>query len=124
VLDQALLQRLMAQTQEVSIMLGEAMREQELEEETETQQTVSAETGLDPRFENLDARFHAMLSQLLARPTWGKREFDALARELKLMPDGALDAVNSWSYERYDDPLIEELGEELHVHAHLIESRP
>ena len=70
----------------------------------------------------LDIRFHAMLSQLLTRPVWQRADFDSLARELKLMPDGALDAVNTWAYERFDDPIIVEQGEELQVQSHLVES--
>ena len=46
-------------------------------------------------FEGLDTRFHSVLSQLLSRPVWHMAEFDSLARDLKLMPAGALDAVNT-----------------------------
>ena len=53
-----------------------------------------------------------MLSQLLSRPMWRRTEFESLARACKLMPDGALDAVNTWAYELFDDPIVIEQGEE------------
>ena len=40
------------------------------------------------------------------------------------MPDGAFDAVNSWAYEQFDDPIIVEQGDQLEVQSHLVESRP
>ena len=76
------------------------------------------------QFDGLDTRFHPMLAQLLVTPVWRKAEFDSLARDLKLMPAGALDAVNTWAYELFDDPIIIEQGEELHVQSHLVEGHP
>ncbi len=40
------------------------------------------------------------------------------------MPAGALDAVNSWAYELFDDPIIIEQGDELHIQSYLIEGQP
>ena len=54
-----------------------------------------------------------MLSQLLSRPVW-QQDRVRLAREgLQLMPAGALDAVNTWAYDLFDDPIIVEQGERL-----------
>ena len=39
------------------------------------------------------------------------------------MPAGALDAVNTWAYELFDDPIVIEQGEELHIQSHLVEDR-
>jgi hypothetical protein len=38
-----------------------------------------------------------VLERLLDRPSWPHREFDALARELGLMPGAVLDQINNWS---------------------------
>ena len=41
----------------------------------EHQPVITGKPISDPRFESLDTRFHAMLSQLLSRPVWRKCEF-------------------------------------------------
>jgi uncharacterized tellurite resistance protein B-like protein len=120
-LDEGLLRRLMAETQEVATMLAEAMRDENVAFGGEIQATVAAQPANDPRFQSLDIRFHAILSQLLTRSVWPRAEFDSLARELKLMPAGALDAVNTWSYELFEDPIIVERGDELQVQINLVE---
>ena len=121
-LDEGLLRRLMVETEAVAVMLGDAMREGSAVVEEEFQSPASATPVNDLRFEGLDIRFHAMLSRLLTRPVWQRAEFDTLARELKLMPAGALDAINTWGYELFDDPVIVEQGDDLHLQSHLVES--
>jgi TerB-C domain len=61
---------------------------------------------------------------MLTRHIWYRPEFDSLAREQKLMPAGAIDAVNTWAYELFDDPIIIEQGEELRIQSHLVEDQP
>jgi hypothetical protein len=61
---------------------------------------------------------------LLTRPVWNRAEFDSLARDLKLMPAGALDAVNTWAYELFDDPIVAERGDELLIQSQLVEGQP
>ncbi len=118
-LDEGLLKRLMADTEQVAKMLGEAMREGNPTDDIEQQVILPV---VDSRFETLDPRFHAILSQLLSRPMWQKAEFESLARACSLMPEGALDAVNTWAYDIFDDPIIIEQGEELEVQSHLVET--
>jgi uncharacterized tellurite resistance protein B-like protein len=121
-LDEELLKRLMAETQAVARMLGEAMQDGNFAEGDADQPAVPLAPVSDSRFDSLDIRFHAVLSHLLTRRIWRRADFDSLARQLKLMPDGALDAVNTWAYDRFDDPIIVESGGELQVQSHLIES--
>jgi hypothetical protein len=52
---------------------------------------------------------------------WAKTDFDSLARACGVMPGGALDAVNEWAYDRFDDPILIEQGEQLEVQTHLVE---
>ena len=116
-LDEGVLRRLMAETEQVAKMLGEAMREGSLLDETEQQLVLPV---VDSRFEALDTRFHAILSQLLSRPKWQRGEFESLARACGVMPAGALDVVNEWAYDLFDDPIVIEQGEELAVQSHLV----
>lgn len=57
--------------------------------------------GLDPSH----AQF---LGALLGQQTWSRAEIEALADDLHLMPDGALDVVNEYAIDRADEPLVEE----------------
>jgi uncharacterized tellurite resistance protein B-like protein len=123
-LNEGLLKRLIADTQAVAVMLGEAMRDENVADEVQNQLQMPRAPTREPRFESLDLRFHSILSQLLTRTVWCRSDFNSLARHLKLMPAGALDAVNTWAYELFDDPIIIERGEELHIQSHLVEGRP
>jgi hypothetical protein len=40
------------------------------------------------------------------------------------MPDGALDAINDWSFDAFDDPIIVDQGGELEIQSHLLEGQP
>ena len=105
---------------------GEDSSEPDCEEaRPEARPLVSAEEPSRERcFEGLDIRFHPMLAQLLTTPVWPRADFDSLARELRLMPAGALDAFNTWAYDLFNDPIIIEQGEELHIQSHLVEGQP
>ena len=100
-------------------MLGEAMREGSLFADSEQPPVVPK---VDPRFQSLDCRFHAMLSKLLSRPVWRRAEFESLARACGVMPAGALDAVNEWAYDHFDDPIVIEQDDQLEVQSHLVET--
>ena len=118
-LDETLLRRLMAETQQVAEMLGEAMRVESPPDEPEP---LTSAPLVDSRFEPLDARFHPILGKLLTRPVWPKSDFEALARACGVMPSGVLDAVNEWAYDRFDDPIVLDQGEQLEVQSHLVEA--
>ena len=120
-LDEGVLKRLMAETEQVAIMLGEAMRDEGSIDESERPPVAPV---VDPRFGALDARFHAILANLLSRPRWPRAEFESLARACGVMPAGALDAVNEWAYDLFNDPIVVEQGDLLHVQSHLVEARP
>jgi hypothetical protein len=119
VLNEEILKHLMAETEKVAAMLGEAMREENFSEESQ-QPTISP--VLDSRFAALDGRFHGILATLLTRQAWQKGEFESLARSCNLMPAGALDAVNAWAYDLFDDPIVIEQGDELGIQSHLVEN--
>jgi uncharacterized tellurite resistance protein B-like protein len=58
--------------------------------------------------EVLEPRLAKLLQALLERESWPRAEFERLARELSLIPGAALENLNSWGFERYDDLLIED----------------
>ena len=62
-----------------------------------------------------------MLAQLLGQRKWQRPEFNSLARSCNVMPAGALDAMNDWACERFNDAIVIDLGEHLEVQSHLVE---
>jgi tellurite resistance protein len=70
-------------------------------------------------FSGLDPRHAQLLRELVARPDWPRAEFDRLAREFGLMPGAAMENLNAWAFDRFDDLLVEE-GDPVHVNLHLI----
>jgi uncharacterized tellurite resistance protein B-like protein len=69
--------------------------------------------------DGLDRRHRLLLEQLSDRDEWPRPEFDRLARSVELMPGAALDALNDWALERFEDLLLE--GDDpIVVNAHLL----
>src|ERR1019366_9149733 len=58
-------------------------------------------------FPGLDEAHGAFLKLLSTEPSWPRAAFEAAAREADLMPDGALEAINEWAFEQFEEPLIE-----------------
>ena len=116
VLNQALIKILRRESDQVKEMLAKAMENDEPEDPVETAPGPPA----DPRLEGLDGHYSAVLLLLLERKSWTRAEFDDLVRRHSLMTSGTLDVVNEWAYERFDDPILEEDGDSVRVHSHLV----
>ena len=93
----------MTNTARVSAILSEIFQVEEPEDEP------AEESGqTENEFGGLDEKHAAFLGELISRAQWGTEEYETLARQFKLLPGGALETVNEWSYERFGDLLIEE----------------
>ncbi|MBC8328977.1 MAG: TerB N-terminal domain-containing protein [Planctomycetes bacterium] len=77
----------------------------------EDPQPAPAAAAAAPVVEGLDAAHSALFQRLGERPAWPRADYEALAEELGVLPDGALDILNEYAFERCDEPLIE--GDEL-----------
>ena len=93
----------MTNTARVSALLSEIFQGEEREEEP------AEELGqAENEFGGLDEKHAAFLGELISRPHWGEEEYRKLARQFRLLPDGAMETVNEWSHERFGDLLIVE----------------
>ena len=93
----------MANTERVSAILAEIFQDDEPEE-------VPAEV-VEPTvadFDGLDAKHAAFLGEILLRSHWEEDEYRTLASQFGLMPAGAIETLNEWSLDHFDDLLIEE----------------
>ena len=65
-------------------------------------------------FEGLDRRHATLLDEILGRETWSRADMEALCRGFELLPDGAIETLNEWSFDRFDAAIIED-GDPLFV---------
>lgn len=100
-----------AETRDVASMLGEIF--EEAGDEPPADGTEGSETEAPSSWVNLlaglDEAHSELLRRLSSRPTWTREEWEPLATELDLMPDGALETINEAAFETCGDPLIEGL---------------
>lgn len=106
------LAKIRAETESVSAMLATIFTEAEAEPEEATPASDSPLTGLD-------SEHAALLNKLVTRPEWVRQEFEAIAVSLNLMPDGALEVINEWAFDRYGDALVED-GDPLALNLDLL----
>ena len=104
-LDAARVSAVMADTARVSQVLGDIFADGDDEDEESVDDSVSEADG---EFGGLDAPHRAVASALITRHHWTEDEVAGLADEHQLMAAGALETINEWAFDRFDDALIEE----------------
>ena len=67
----------------------------------------------------LDARYEAVLQQLLSKPQWTVSEIRNLSLQAQLMPGAILETINGWSDETFGDYLIDDRGD-WHIRSELL----
>jgi len=88
------------ETNRASLVLGDIFSDDEPEEELD-------EICTDV-FDGLDSQHTRFLIELLACNTWTEQDFEVLAARHDVFPSGALETINEWCCERYEDVLIDE----------------
>ncbi len=112
VIDTTRLDRIRSETQDVSSLLASIFVE-------EAPAIKAPEAPIDTsRFVGLDAGHAALLEALIAAPM-PRDVFEAAARGARLMPDGAIETINDWGFDRFDEPIIE-AGDMLVIPHHLL----
>jgi hypothetical protein len=107
------LARIRAETERVAAMLADIF----VDDEPPQAVGPSGDEGI---LGGLDAAHVALLTWLLARPEWSRQEFDSVAAEAGLMPGGAMETINEWAFDRYDDAVIED-GDPIMVNGGLLQ---
>lgn len=102
-LDAARIAAIRDDTERVSSVLGEIFSTDEdaSDEVIAAHALPSSMAGLDPK--------HAMLvEQIIQREHWTDDEFDEIVGKQGLMPSGALEVVNEWAFDKFDEALLDE----------------
>lgn len=102
-LDAALIAAIRDDTERVSSVLGEIFStDEDVSDEVIAAHVLpSSMAGLDPK--------HAILvEQIIQREHWTDDEFDEIVGKQGLMPSGALEVVNEWAFDKFDEALLDE----------------
>ena len=119
-IDHARLERLRSETAAVSDLLAGIFVE-EAPAPVPEQTVLAPAEGMAGRFTGLDAAHAALLGRLLKGDGMDRSELDDFARDLRLLPDGAIERINDWGFDRFDEALIEE-DERVTIPDHLREA--
>ncbi|WP_245314014.1 MULTISPECIES: TerB N-terminal domain-containing protein [Bradyrhizobium] len=114
-IDAARLARTQRETAAVSELLANIFEEEQAPTPVETP-VVSAVNRA--AFEGLDNPHTELVELLELKGTIARAEFDERARAMKLLADGAIERINDWSFDRFDEPLLEE-GEDIIMVPHM-----
>ena len=114
-IDQAKLAAIQKQTQEVSAILTQIFVDDAADAITVPPSQPRANGSL---FAGLDGGHAELVEYLELKGEITREEFEARAKALKLLPDGAIETINEWSFDHFDEPLLED-GEHVVLAASL-----
>ncbi|NHO31397.1 hypothetical protein GOB85_02610 [Acetobacter sp. LMG 1636] len=116
-IDMTKVHTLIKETREVDTLLARIYEDEPAEPVTEP---LPASQGQNPlRFTGLNPACSRLLETLATQEEWTRDAFETCALTLGLMPDGALEAINEWAYDTFDEELIED-GEPLILNMTLL----
>jgi len=116
-IDQSRLERLRSETSAVSELLADIF----VEEDTPVERPLASVPVLstEGRFMGLDAAHAELLAAVLSKGSLGRDQFDDKARTLRLLPDGAIERINDWGFDQFEESIIEG-DDELSIAPHIL----
>lgn len=120
-LDMERVQNTLADTKKASALLASIFEDEEPDvgEEPIVQNDDENDIDVNDRFKGLDTVHAQFLTELFVRRSWPREEYVRLASSLNLLPDGAMEVINEWSFEKHDEPILED-GEPIEVYSDLM----
>jgi len=100
-LDASRIAAIRSDTERVASLLGQIFNVEEEENGVSASDNQGLLAGLDPKH-------GALVLELVGREHWSEAEFERLCVTHGLMASGALEVVNEWAFETYDDALLDE----------------
>ena len=102
------------QTQQGSILLSQVFVDETAESAAPT---THLNGGASP-LKGLDKEHAELVEYLEMKGEIPRQEFEERAKSLKLLPDGAIETINEWSFDAFDEALLED-GEHVVLAASL-----
>ncbi|MBJ3786361.1 tellurite resistance TerB family protein [Devosia sediminis] len=117
-IDTSRLERLRSETSAVSELLAGIFVEEE--ERTAAPPGPPVEVADGTLFAGLDVAHSELLRTVLRGEASDRVRFDAAARHLRLLPEGAIERINDWGYDRFEEPILEG-DDELSIAPHIVD---
>jgi uncharacterized tellurite resistance protein B-like protein len=122
-LDPARIAALQKETEQVSKLLAGVFVEESQPDHLAETMEPEAQERTTSGILGLDAELSAFLRVLLSRSTWSRAELNDLAKDMHVMPDGALERINDAAFEHANGPLTE--GEDpIEINREILETLP
>ena len=102
-LDAARIAAIRNDTERVSKVLGEIFSVDDDESDASV-----AGPALPASLAGLDPKHALLLEQIIQREHWIDEEFEEIAQKQGLMPSGALEVINEWAFDKFDEALLDE----------------
>jgi hypothetical protein len=99
-LDMTAVKAKLAESAQISAILDDIFTEDEVAS-APLPTAVRASTGRMP------PAYGALLARLAERPEWSRADFETIAAECRLLPDGAIDTLNETAFEHTGSPVLE-----------------
>lgn len=112
-LDESVLAIHESETKDVQSMLGAIFVEDESADSATDNNVAEEENGIDKPH-------YALFESLIRKDKWTREEVEQLCRDLGLMVNGALEAINDWSFDRVDSPVLEDDGDVIYVDQEIV----
>ncbi|MGL5904467.1 MAG: tellurite resistance TerB C-terminal domain-containing protein, partial [Cetobacterium sp.] len=122
-LDKNIIKKTLANTKEISEILGSIFDEDQNTENNEKINNTEKITTLTNELEEinqLDSRYKNIFNEIVMKSEWSRIEFDTLVKKYNFMPSAIIEILNEWSDEVLDDFLIEESEDKIIVDLQLL----
>lgn len=113
ILDTAVLRLHESQTSDVQSLLGSIFSSDNEDDEPQPPPPVPQNQHM------LDNAHQQLFDKLITQEHWSRNEYIGLCKELDLLPDGAIETINDWAYERVEAPLIGE-DDEIYIDFEIV----
>lgn len=109
-LDHDRISAIMADTRRASQVLSQIFVDDAAEDDADPEEDEQARTT-STYYDGLDSQHRALVEELLTQSSWTDADVGQLARQFGLMTEGAIETVNEWAFEQFDDALLEPDGD-------------
>ena len=100
-LDASRIAAIRSDTERVSSVLGQIF-------DVEEEESGASGPASQSQLAGLDSKHGALVLELVTREYWSETEFETICASHGLMASGALEVVNEWAFETYDEALLDE----------------
>ena len=106
-LDRDLLEYFEEETKDVQSVLDSIFSDEDVTDETESE-VKADDQRCEEMSSGLETRYRQLYERLTTREKWSSEEMKQICEEFQLMTDGAIEAINDWTFDNVDAPLIED----------------